>query len=343
MMNPLRLALALTLLCAASAPAAAQGAFAGKTVTILIPSNPGGGIDAYSRLVSRHIGRHIPGQPNVTVQNVPGAGGLRALSLLVGKPPHDGTVILNVNSGNVIHELMGEPGMDVSLKKLNWLGDISQSNPVDVTWPHSGIKTLEDARNKVTRVGATGVGSSPAQIAWAFNALAGTKYQVILGYTGAGEFDIAIERGELDGRNVTSYTSYMATVPEEIRPKIHILAQLGVRKDPNVPADVPLLLDIVKGDPKKEAAARLLSLAFASINRPFAVSPGVPADRVAMLRQAFADTMKDPQFVAEAQRMHADLSPTTGEQLSAFVNEALSFPPDIVEMLKEALREPPKP
>ena len=116
MMNPLRLALALTLLCAASAPAAAQGAFAGKTVTILIPSNPGGGIDAYSRLVSRHIGRHIPGQPNVTVQNVPGAGGLRALSLLVGKPPHDGTVILNVNSGNVIHELMGEPGMDVDLK-----------------------------------------------------------------------------------------------------------------------------------------------------------------------------------------------------------------------------------
>jgi len=340
MMNHWRLALALALSMPCGAAPAADGAFAGKVVTVLIPSNPGGGIDAYSRLLARHIGRHIPGQPGVTVQNAPGAGGLRALNMLVGKPPHDGTVILNVNSGNVIHELMGEPGMDVSLKKLNWLGDISQSNPVDVTWPHSKIKTLDDARNNVTRVGATGVGSSPAQIAWAFNALAGTKYHVILGYTGAGEYDLAIQRGELDGRNVTSYTSYMAGIPEEVRPKINLLAQLGVRKDPNVPDHVPLLLDIVKGDPKKEAAARLLAIAFASINRPFAVSPAVPADRVAMLRQAFADTMKDPQFVAEAQRMNADLSPTTGEQLEAFVNEALSFPPEIVELLKEALREP---
>ena len=334
-----RLALFLLALCGAQ-PAAAQGPYAGKVVTILIPSNPGGGIDAYSRLLARHIGKHIPGQPNVTVQNVPGAGGLRALNMLVGKSAHDGTVILNVNSGNLIHELMGEPGMDVSLRKLNWLGDISQSNPVDLTWPHSAIKTIDDAKKTITRVGATGVGSSPAQIAWAFNALVGTKYHVILGYTGAGEYDLAIQRGELDGRNVTSYTSYMAGVPEEIRPKLNLLAQLGIRKDPNVPAHVPLLMDLVKGDPKKEATARLLSIAFASINRPFAVSPAVPAERVALLRQAFANTMKDPQFIAEAERMHADLSPTTGEQLEALVSEALSFPPDIVEILKEALREP---
>ena len=339
MMMMLRFAIALLLICGAQG-ARAQGAYAGKVVTILIPSNPGGGIDAYSRLLARHIGRHIPGQPNVTVQNVPGAGGLRALNMLVGKPPHDGTLILNVNSGNLIHELMGEPGMDVSLRKLNWLGDISQSNPVDLTWPHSGIKTIEDAKKNITRVGATGVGSSPAQIAWAFNALVGTKYQVILGYTGAGEYDLAIERGELDGRNVTSYTSYMAGVPENVRPKLNLLAQLGVRKDPNVPDTVPLLLDLVKGDPKKEATARLLSLAFASINRPFAVSPAVPAERVTMLRQAFADTMKDPQFMSEATRMHADLSPSTGEQLEAYVAEALSFPPEIVEILKDALREP---
>jgi len=133
MMNHWRLALALALSMPCGAAQAADGAFAGKVVTVLIPSNPGGGIDAYSRLLARHIGRHIPGQPGVTVQNAPGAGGLRALNMLVGKSPHDGTVILNVNSGTLIHELMGEPGMDVSLRKLNWLGDISQSNPVDLT------------------------------------------------------------------------------------------------------------------------------------------------------------------------------------------------------------------
>ena len=252
-----RLALA-ALLTFGPTLAQAQDFYAGKMVTILIPSAPGGGIDAYSRLLSRHIGKHIPGHPNVTVQNMPGAGGMRALNYMVGKAPQDGTQILNVNSGNLIQELLGEPGLDISVGQLAWIGDLSQSNPVDVTWPHSQIRTIEDAKRMVTRVGATGVGSSPSQIAWAFNALVGTKYQVILGYTGAGEYDLAIQRGELDGRNVTSLTSYLATVPEDIRPKLNYLAQLGIRKDPSVPPNVPLLIDLVKGDPKKESAARLL-------------------------------------------------------------------------------------
>jgi len=327
-------------LLACSMAAQAQGFFVGKTVSILIPSNPGGGIDAYSRLVARHLGRHIDGQPNVTVQNVPGAGGLRALNLMVSRMPQDGTVILNVNSGNLIHELLGEPGMDVSLKKLQWLGDLSQSNPVDLTWPHSKIKTLDDAKKYVTRVGATGVGSSPAQIAWAFNALVGTKYQVILGYTGAGEYELAVQRGELDGRNVTSYTSYMAGVPEDVRPRLNLLAQLGTRKDPNVPADVPLLADLVKGDPVKEATARLLALCFASINRPFAVAPAVPADRVLLLQKAFAEMVQDAQFLEDAKRMGAEISPSSAAQLASFVSEALSFPPEIVATLKDAVREP---
>ena len=328
------------LLTFGSTLAQAQDFYAGKMVTILLPSAPGGGIDAYSRLLSRHIGKHIPGHPNVTVQNMPGAGGMRALNYLVGKAPQDGTQILNVNSGNLIQELLGEPGLDISVGQLAWIGDLSQSNPVDVTWPHSQIRTIEDARRMVTRVGATGVGSSPSQIAWAFNALVGTKYQVILGYTGAGEYDLAIQRGELDGRNVTSLTSYLATVPEDIRPKLNYLAQLGIRKDPSVPPNVPLLIDLVKGDPKKESAARLLALAFASINRPFAVSPHVPAERIALLRRAFDETMSDPQFIEEGKIMHADLSPSTGEQVTGIVKEALSFPPEIVDVLKDALRQP---
>jgi hypothetical protein len=259
---------------------------------------------------------------------------------MVGKAPQDGTEILNVNSGNLVQELLGEPGLDISLGQLAWIGDLAHSNPVDLTWPHSKVKTIEDAKRMVTRVGATGVGSSPSQIAWAYNALVGTKYQVILGYTGAGEYDLAIQRGELDGRDVTSLTSYLATVPTNIRPNLNYLAQLGIKKDPSVPADVPLLIDLVKGDPKKEAAARLLALCFASINRPFAVSPKVPRERLEILRRAFDATMSDPQFLAESQQMHADISPSTGEQLSATVKEALAFPPEIVALLKDALRQP---
>jgi hypothetical protein len=202
------------------------------------------------------------------------------------------------------------------------------------------IKTLDDAKKYVTRVGATGVGSSPAQIAWAFNALVGTKYQVILGYTGAGEYELAVQRGELDGRNVTSYTSYMAGVPEDVRPRLNLLAQLGTRKDPNVPADVPLLADLVKGDPVKEATARLLALCFASINRPFAVAPAVPADRVLLLQKAFAEMVQDAQFLEDAKRMGAEISPSSAAQLASFVSEALSFPPEIVATLKDAVREP---
>lgn len=318
----------------------AQEFYAGKPVTILIPSAPGGGIDAYSRLLSRHLGRHIPGNPSVRVENMPGAGGMRALNFMVGKAPQDGTQILNVNSGNLIQELLGEPGLDISVGQLAWIGDLAQSNPVDVTWPHSKIKTIDDAKKMVTRVGSTGVGSSPSQIAWAFNALVGTKYQVILGYTGAGEYDLAIQRGELDGRNVTSLTSYLATVPEDIRPKLNYIAQLGVKKDPTVPAHVPLLIDLVKGDPKKEAAARLLALSFASINRPFAVSPKVPPERLSILRRAFDETMKDPLFLDDAKRMQADILPSTGEQVTSVVKEALAFPPDVVDLLKDALRQP---
>ena len=316
--------------------------FAGKTVTVLIPSNPGGGIDAYSRLLARHLGKHIPGNPSVTVQNMSGAGGLRALNYLAAKAPQDGTNILNVNSGNLIQELLGEPGMEISLGKLAWIGDLSQSNPVDVTYPHSETRTIQDAMTRVTRVGATGVASSPAQIAWAYNALVGTKYDVILGYTGAGEYDLAIQRGELDGRNVTSLGSYLAAIPDDVRPKLHLLAQLGMKKDPKVPADVPLLLDLVKGDHRKEEAAKLLSLAFASINRPFAVAPGVPADRIAMLRTAFDATMRDPQFLADAQILQADISPTNGADLEVIVKQALSFPPDVVEFIRTALKQPEK-
>jgi len=331
----------LFIACCASIVAGAAYAqddfYAGKTVRMISFSAPGGGFDAYTRLMARHIGKHLPGSPNVVVENITGASGLVALNDVAVASPQDGTAIMLATPGLVTHEVTGQPGLPVSLRELNWIGNLEKANPVQITWHSAAVKTIEDAKSNPVRVGATGVASGNAQIPWAYNYLLGTKFEVIVGYAGSGEYDMAMERGELDGRSVTSYTSYMAGLPEDVRPKINLLIQLGTEKDPRVPENVPLLLDLVKGDPDKEALARFLTAAFASMNRPFLTGPGVPPERVAVIRRAFDDTVVDPEFLADAKSMGAEITPTSGEDLQKLIDDVLSFPPEIVEKVKVML------
>jgi tripartite-type tricarboxylate transporter receptor subunit TctC len=331
------LAAAVSGLCATVATAQD---FAGKTVTMYSFSDPGGGFDAYTRLVARHIGKHLPGKPTVIVQNMPGGGGLRVLNHLASGP-QDGTAILLITPGVLMHEVRGEPGLKTSLRKFNWIGNVTKQNAVYVTWPTSKVKTIEDAKQTVAHVGATGVGSVNAQIPWAMNALLGTKFKVIPTYKSSGDYDLAMQRGELDGRNVTSFPSYMAALPEDVRPKINLLVQVGLTKDPAIPSQVPLLIDLVgKSDPKKAQVARFISIAFSSINRPLLVGPDVPAKTVEIIRNAFDATMKDPEFDADATKMGAELAPMTGKEVQAVVEEVLSAPPEIVEQVKLVISDP---
>jgi tripartite-type tricarboxylate transporter receptor subunit TctC len=314
--------------------------YSGKTITVYTHSDPGGGFDAYTRLVARHIGKHLPGKPQVIVQNMPGAGGLRVLNH-IASGPQDGTAILLITPGVVMHEVRGEPGLKTSLRKFNWIGNVTKQNGVYVTWPTSKVKTIEDAKQTVAHVGATGVGSVNAQIPWAMNALLGTKFKVIPTYKSAGDFDLGMQRGELDGRNVTSFPSYMAALPEDIRPKLNLLVQVGVAKDPAIPDKVPLLLDLVgKSDPKKYAVARFISIAFSSINRPMLIGPDVPPKTVELIRRAFDATMKDPDLLADAEKMGAELAPMTGEEVQDVVEEVLSAPPEIAEQAKLVISDP---
>jgi tripartite-type tricarboxylate transporter receptor subunit TctC len=310
-------------------PLLAEEFYAGKTITMSTHTGPGGGYDTYLRLLSRHLGRHIPGKPTIVVMNQPGAGGLLALNYAGRVAPQDGTFLALVSQGLLVHEATGQPGIQVSLRDFKWLGNLSQSNNVAITWYTTGVKTLDDAKKRDVTVGSTGAGSISVQVPMLLNALFGTRFKIIYGYKGGAEMNLAMERGELDGRGANTWASYKATFPNEVREgKYNVLVQIGLRKDADLP-NVPLLSDLVKGDAQKEPIVRFMSLSLA-ITRPVAAPPGVPADRVEMLRRAFDATMKDPDFLADAAKIGSEIDPMTGEEVQDAVNQIMGTPKDVI-------------
>jgi len=331
-----RVGVAVAAMAILTAGARSDDFFAGKTITMMAHTAPGGGYDTYLRLLSRHMGRYIPGNPALIVTNKPGAGGLTAFNYAGSIAPRDGTFMTLVQQALLLHQPMGAPGMQVSLNALNWIGNLSQSNNLLVTWYTSPVKTIEDAKRRETSIGASGAGSTAAQLPAVLNALLGTRFKVVLGYDGGTSIQLAMQRGEMEGRGANTWASYKATTPNEVRErKYHYLVQVGLRKEPDLP-DVPLLTDLVKGDTGKEQAARFLSLAL-SISRPLAAPPAVPAERVALLRRAFDATMKDKDFLAEAQKLGAETDPMDGEQVQAAIAEILSTPKDVIAHIQAAL------
>lgn len=320
-------------------PALAQQAsevFAGKTVTLSVPTGPGGGHDIYVRMLARHMGAHLPGKPTMVAVNQPGGGGLLALNHMAKIAPQDGTWFGLVSQALLIHEVTGQPGMQTSLGKLGWIGNMTQTNPLTVTWHTSKVKTIDDARQMESLFGSSGVGATSSQVPNALNVVLGTKFKVVHGYKGTADTDLAIQRGELDGRIVSSWSSYRAALPVDVRDKINILVQIGRRKAADVPQSVPLLLDLVKGNAEKEPIALFLTLTFA-MNRPIATGPDVPADRLGMLRRAFDETMKDAGFLAEAARIQAEIDPMTGDEVQKAVSEILALPKSTIDAVKGAL------
>jgi tripartite-type tricarboxylate transporter receptor subunit TctC len=319
--------------------AGASDFYAGKTISMSTHTGPGGGYDTYLRLLARHLGRHVPGKPNIVVVNQPGAGGLLSVNHTGRVAPQDGTWLTLVSQGLLLHEATGAPGLQVSLKAFNWLGNLSQSNNVIVTWHTSSIKTIADATTREVVVGATGAGSISTQVPALLNAILGTRFKTVAGYEGGAQINLAMQRGEMEGRGTNTWASYKATLPAEVKEgKLNVLAQIGLRKEPDLP-QVPLLVDLVKDDPKKEAVARFLTLTL-TIARPLAAPPGVPADRVAILRRAFDATMKDPEFLAEAEKLAAEIDPMTGEEVQDAVTQILTTPRDVIERTQAAIGVP---
>jgi tripartite-type tricarboxylate transporter receptor subunit TctC len=313
------------------APAAAQDFYRGKTLTILVGFSPGGGFDLNARVLARHIGRHIPGNPSVIVQNMAGAGSLTAVHYLDQTAAKDGTVIDIFNFGNIGESRLNPDRIKIDFRKFNWIGSISQDLTVCYVWHAVGVKTLAELQ-KVSRVhmGLTGMGSSSDINQRILKNVFKVPVQQVAGYPGSAEQRIAIERGELDGD-----CGAWSSIPLEWIEghKIVPVIRSGPLFAPDMPRDVPYSVDIAPSERDRQVL-RLL-LASAQVGRPFIASQAVPAERARILRDAFNATMKDPQFLAELEKLRLPISPKTGEEALKIVEDIYATPDDIVQAAKK--------
>jgi tripartite-type tricarboxylate transporter receptor subunit TctC len=306
-----------------------------RPVTIYVAGTAGGGIDLYARLVGRHLGRHIPGKPSVTVQLMPGAGGIRAANFLAEQAPRDGTAITTFAGGPILEPLIGarNPGYDMS--RFTWVGAVTKDFGLCMAWGASPFRTIDDVKKQQMIVGGTGAGSETDTWPVVLNDVLGTKFKLVTGYVGSQETILAIERGETHGRCVFSYTALKTAKPDWLRDKkINVLLLTALEKSPEFPG-VPAVVDLV-AKPEDRALLELM-VAPGAMARPFVAPPGVPANRAMLIRRAFDATMQDPEFRAEAARIQADLAPTAGEDVQKLVERIYATPRPVIERVKKLL------
>jgi tripartite-type tricarboxylate transporter receptor subunit TctC len=307
--------------------------YRGKKIDMIIGYSSGGTYDLYARLVARHLGNYIPGHPTIVPRNMPGAASRTAAAYVYNIAPKDGTVLATADQSLAIQQAMGEK-RNFDTTKFIYIGNPNAENNTTVTWHASGIKTIDDAKRKEVTMGATGSGTS-AHYPKAMNALLGTKFKVIVGYPGGNDINLAMERGEVDGRGSNSWLSWKATRPDWLRDKkINILVQIGLKKAPDL-LDVPLLTDLAANE-QDRAALKLLS-ASAAVGRPVFTSPDVPAERVKALRDAFNNMVKDPAFLEQAKKEHFEIEPVSGEDLQKIIADIVATPQSIAERLQKAI------
>lgn len=294
--------------------------YKGKAMTVVVGSSPGGGYDQYSRLLGRHMGRHIPGRPSFITKNMPGAGGLRALNFVANVAPKNGTIIGTLVRATFFDQLMyPNKGVKVDSSKLTWIGSINKEFPTCVAWHTSNFKTLDDLRKRVSIMGSTGPAATGTIIPKVLNEIAGTKMRIILGYPGSTQIHLAMERGEVTGRCGLGWDSVVARYSDWLKDKkINFFLQWGLTKHPKLP-NVPLLLDLARNDVEKQYLY-LLS-APNEMGRPFFGPPKQPAVRVKALQAAFMDTMKDSEFLADAKKLNVAVDPISGPAAAALVTQ----------------------
>ena len=318
-------------------PAQADSFYNGRTVSVLIGSRAGGSYDGYARLLSRNLGRHIAGSPRLIPKNMPGAAGTRVANYLYTVAPKDGSVMAATLQTIPYSQLIGKRNVRYDARKFNWIGAPDIPNGTITVWHTTGIKTLDDAKKKEVIMGVSTAGTTMEIFPTITNNLLGTRFKMVTGYRGGKGVNLAMERGEVGGRGSNTWLSWKAFHPDWIRDKkINLLVQIGMKKDPELP-HIPLLLDLVKG--ADERAMVLVLSRSINVGRPLMTAPGVPAARVAMLRQAFAATMKDPAFIADAKRVKLVVNPISGEELQKTVEDIVNTPPRIVKLLKATLKK----
>jgi tripartite-type tricarboxylate transporter receptor subunit TctC len=331
------LALAMLAVAGTSASADVAAFYRGKTLRILVGYGPGTGYDVYARLLGRHIVKHIPGQPTIVIQNMPGASGLTMVNNVYNLAPRDGTAIGVPARWLFVEPLYGNENARFDSRKFTWLGSMSRDASVCLTWHTSGIASIEDAKRREVLVGSSGVNSMSYLFPQLLNAELGTRLKPVLGYPDSGAVGIAMERGEIDGYCSFTWGSIKSARPQWIEKKrITLLAQLTLRKHPDLP-NVPLVMDLAKNEAAREAFA--LAFGDQEMARPVFAPPDVPADRAAALRAAFDATMKDPEFLADAARSSIDIDPIDAAAVEQVLDRLYATPKPVIDLVKSIMVE----
>jgi tripartite-type tricarboxylate transporter receptor subunit TctC len=329
---------ALCLVLAAGATASAQEDtatfFKGKTLRLVVGIGVGSGYDINARLLARHMTSHIPGQPTIIVQNQPGAGSLAMTNALYNTGPFDGTVMGASFNGMPTTPLLQPGGARFDPEKLNWLGSTNRETQVMYVWHTAPAQTLDDARRREIIMGAQAPGSTQFDYPVLAREMFGFKFKVVTGYESTPKIHLAMESGEVHG-TIANWSTLKAINANWIAEnKIRILVQWALTKNPEL-GEIPMFLEVAKTE--AERSALKLMLARLEYGRPFFLPPNVPAGRVAALRRAFDATMKDPDYLAEADRLKIDVEPLSGEQVAALVEQVSRTPLDTVAKVRAAM------
>jgi tripartite-type tricarboxylate transporter receptor subunit TctC len=313
--------------------------YQGKTITVIAAASAGSAYDLYARLMAQFMGKHIPGNPNFIVQNMPGAGSIIGANYIYGLAKADGSVIGAIQPSIYFNQLLRQPEVKYDWGKFTWIGSSDKSDHLLYMRADAPYKTLADVRKakQPPKCGSTGAGTSGSYLPKLLEEVLGTKFSVVSGYQGGGEIDLAVERGELLCRALT-IQAYHSREPYHTWRKTgfaRILMQTGKMRDPRI-ADAPTIYELMDDYRTPEADRRLLPLVFAAsdFGRPIVAPSGMPPDRVKLLREAFLRTMRDPDLLTEAKRKNFDISPSTGDELEALAKQVMAQPPEMIARVK---------
>ena len=305
-------------------------------ITLTIGVAVGGSYDLIGRLVGRHMGRHILGNPNIVPQNMPGAGGLIAANYLYNIAAKDGSVLGVIIPSVIFNQIFKEANVQFDASKFQWIGNPLEAGSVTTMFYTAPVKSWQDAKIHTALIGATGSDGPDAMVARLANATLNTKFQIVSGYKGGQEIALAMERGEVHGRGTQSWAGWKATNPEWVADgKLIPLWQLAIKPLPELES-VPLLIDLVSDEDDKALVKVYTDVN--ALGRPLAAGPDVPAPRIALLRKAFDDTMKDSAFIADAEKLQVELGPVSGEEIQKMVNNATSLDPKLISRLEGVIR-----
>jgi len=320
--------------CLAPAMADAQSVesfYRGKTVSVIIGYPPAGANDLYARLVARHIGKHIPGHPNAVPRNMPGGGSLLAANHIFTVAPKDGTVLGLIVPTAPLEEKLGAANVKFKAAQFNWIGRMASAINVTVMMATAPVKTIRDAFEKEAILAGTGRSATPTVYPSVLNNVLGMKFKIVIGYEGSAASWLAMQRGEVEGHS-TSWDGVKLTRSDWLRDKtVNLIVQYGLKRHPELP-DVPTSVELGR-TPEEVAILRVVANA-TEVGKMTLTTPGVPADRVAALRRAFDDTMRDPDYIAEMNAQRLEMTPLSGEEMQKLVEEVGNVPPDILAKVK---------